>query len=149
MPVSITPAVPADIDDLALLLHSLFAQDIEFTPDLKKQKAGLQQIIGNPAIGEIMVLKADGKIIGMVSLLYSISTALGGKVATLEDMVIAKGFRQKGYGKQLLQHAIDLAKQRQCLRITLLTDFDNETAIRFYQYSGFNLSKMVPLRIIF
>jgi GNAT superfamily N-acetyltransferase len=85
----------------------------------------------------------------MVSLLYSISTALGGKVAILEDMVIAEGFRRSGYGKQLLQEAITFAKLRNCLRITLLTDFDNETAIRFYQQTGFNLSKMTPLRLVF
>ncbi len=149
MPTSVNLATPADIDDLAQLLHSLFSQDIEFAPDLEKQKAGLQQIIDNPTIGEILVLKTDNKTIGMVSLLYSISTALGGKVAILEDMVIAEGFRQSGYGKQLLQEAIAFAKLRNCLRITLLTDFDNETAIRFYQQTGFNLSKMIPLRLVF
>lgn len=149
MPTSINLATPVDIDDLAQLLHTLFSQDIEFTPDLEKQKAGLQQIIENPTIGEILVLKTDTKTIGMVSLLYSISTALGGKVAILEDMIIAKGSRRSGYGKQLLQEAIRFAKQRECLRITLLTDFDNKTAIRFYQRSGFNLSKMIPLRLVF
>lgn len=149
MPSSVKLATATDIDDLAQLLHSLFSQDIEFTPDLEKQKAGLLQIIDNPAIGEILVLKTDNKTIGMVSLLYSISTALGGKVAILEDMVIAEGFRRSGYGKQLLQEAITFAKLRNCLRITLLTDFDNETAIRFYQQTGFNLSKMTPLRLVF
>lgn len=149
MPTSINLATPADIDDLAQLLHTLFSQDIEFTPDLGKHKAGLQQIIENPTIGEILVLKTDTKTIGMVSLLYSISTALGGKVAILEDMVIAEGSRRSGLGNQLLQEAIRFAKQRECLRITLLTDFDNETAIRFYQRSGFNLSKMIPLRLVF
>lgn len=149
MPTTVTLATTADIDDLAQLLHSLFSQDIEFTPDLEKQKAGLQQIIENPTIGEILVLKTDDRTLGMVSLLYSISTALGGKVAILEDMIIAEGFRRSGYGKQLLHEAIAFAKQRNCLRITLLTDFDNETAIRFYQRSGFNLSKMIPLRLVF
>lgn len=149
MPTTVTLATTADINDLAQLLHSLFSQDIEFTPDLEKQKAGLQQIIENPTIGEILVLKTDDRTLGMVSLLYSISTALGGKVAILEDMIIAEGFRQSGYGKQLLHEAIAFAKQRNCLRITLLTDFDNETAIRFYQRSGFNLSKMIPLRLVF
>lgn len=149
MPTTVTLATTADINDLAQLLHSLFSQDIEFTPDLEKQKAGLQQIIENPTIGEILVLKTDDRTLGMVSLLYSISTALGGKVAILEDMIIVEGFRRSGYGKQLLHEAIAFAKQRNCLRITLLTDFDNETAIRFYQRSGFNLSKMIPLRLVF
>ena len=76
-------ATLAEIDELVHLLNVLFTQDIEFEPDYAKQKAGVEQIINNPEIGEILVMKADGKVVGMVSLLYSISTALGGKVAIL------------------------------------------------------------------
>ena len=142
-------ATLAEIDELVHLLNVLFTQDIEFEPDYKKQKAGLEQIISNPSIGEILVMKIDGKVVGMVSLLYSISTALGGKVAILEDMVMSKDFRGKGLGKELLNEAIAFAQKRGCLRLTLLTDYDNETAIRFYQSAGFSLSKMIPLRLVF
>lgn len=142
-------ATLAEIDELVHLLNVLFSQDIEFEPDYENQKAGLEQIISNPSIGEILVMKIDGKVVGMVSLLYSISTALGDKVAILEDMVIDKDFRRKGLGKELLQEAIDFAQKRGCLRLTLLTDYDNETAIRFYQSAGFSLSKMIPLRLVF
>ena len=145
----ITLATLAEIDELVHLLNVLFNQDIEFEPDYEKQKAGLEQIISNPSVGEILVMKIDGKVVGMVSLLYSISTALGGKVAILEDMVIDKDFRRKGLGKELLQEAIDFAQKHGCLRLTLLTDFDNEAAIRFYQSAGFSLSKMIPLRLVF
>lgn len=145
----IVVATLAELDELVGLLNVLFTQDIEFEPDYAKQKAGLEQIINNPEIGEILVMKTDGKVVGMVSLLYSISTALGGKVAILEDMVMSKDFRGKGLGKELLQEAIDFAQKHGCLRLTLLTDFDNETAIRFYQSAGFSLSKMIPLRLVF
>ena len=149
MTKQITLATLAELDELVHLLNVLFTQDIEFEPDYEKQKAGLEQIILNPALGEILVMKIDGNVVGMVSLLYSISTALGGKVAILEDMVMGKDFRRKGLGKELLNEAIAFAQKRGCLRLTLLTDFDNETAIRFYQNAGFNLSKMIPLRLVF
>lgn len=142
-------ATLSEIDELVHLLNVLFTQDIEFEPDDEKQKNGLEQLICNPSVGEILVMKVDGRVAGMVSLLYSISTALGGKVAILEDMVVAKEFRRKGLGKELLHEAIAFAQKRGCLRVTLLTDFDNETAIRFYQSVGFSLSKMIPLRLVF
>jgi ribosomal protein S18 acetylase RimI-like enzyme len=145
----ITLASKADIEELVRLLQVLFTQDIEFEPDYQKQKSGLELIITNPDIGEILVLKMDGKVIGMVSLLYSISTALGGKVAILEDMVIDPDFRGQSFGKELLLEAIGFSKFRNCLRITLLTDFDNDLAIRFYQSVGFTVSKMIPLRLVF
>jgi GNAT superfamily N-acetyltransferase len=138
-----------DLPELAELLNDLFTQDIEFVPDLKKQKSGLEAIINNPEIGEILVLKGEGQILGMVSLLYSISTALGGKVAILEDMIIHKNYRQKGLGKELLGEAIRFSKERNCLRLTLLTDFNNDPAIQFYQQFGFKKSEMIPMRLVF
>lgn len=138
-----------DLPELTDLLNDLFTQDIEFVPDLKKQKAGLEAIINNQEIGEILVLKGDGQILGMVSLLYSISTALGGKVAILEDMIIHKDHRKKGFGKELLGEAICFSKERNCLRLTLLTDFNNDPAINFYQQFGFIKSEMIPMRLVF
>lgn len=149
MKKEISTACLNDLPELTELLNDLFTQDIEFVPDLKKQKAGLETIINNPEIGEILVLKGDGRILGMVSLLYSISTALGGKVAILEDMIIHKDHRQKGLGKELLGEAIRFSKDRNCLRLTLLTDFNNDAAISFYQQFKFKKSEMIPMRLVF
>lgn len=145
----LTLASENDLPQLIELLNDLFTRDIEFVPDLKKQKAGLEAIINNPEIGEILVLKGDSNILGMVSLLYSISTALGGKVAILEDMIIHKDYRKQGLGKELLGEAIRFSKERNCLRLTLLTDFNNDAAINFYQQFGFKKSEMIPMRLVF
>lgn len=149
MKKEISIAYQKDIPELIELLNDLFTQDIEFVPDSLKQKSGLEAIITNPEIGEILAIKDDDRIVGMISLLYSISTALGGKVAILEDMIIHKDYRQMGLGKELLCQAIDFAKERNCLRLTLLTDFNNEVAIQFYQQFGFKKSEMIPMRMIF
>jgi len=138
-----------ELPELIELLNDLFTQDIEFAPDYNKQKTGLEAIIQNPEIGEILVLKVDDRIVGMVSLLYSISTALGGKVAIIEDMIIRKDYRGKGLGKELLAKAIAFSKKRDCLRLTLLTDFNNDVAIRFYRQFGFKQSEMIPMRLVF
>ncbi len=138
-----------DIPKLSNLLTTLFSQEIEFIPNAKSQEAGLKEIIQNPSIGEILTIRKGDEIIGMVSLLYSVSTALGGKVATLEDMVIAPEFRQNGFGTKLLQKAIEHVQSIGALRITLLTDCDNEIAIKYYEENGFTKSSMIPLRQIF
>lgn len=139
----------ADINALIELLNELFTQDIEFEPNYEKQKTGLEKILENSDVGTILVLHHDNKIIGMVSILYSISTALGGKVGILEDMIVAKKYRGKGFGKLILNSAIEFAKEKGCLRLTLLTDFNNEIAIKFYEGFGFKKSDMIPMRNIF
>ena len=136
-------AVSSDIPQLCGLLTALFSQEAEYTPDSGLQAVGLATIIEGDGIGDIMVAKANGKITGMVSLLYTVSTALGSRVAILEDMVVSAEHRGAGIGSALLTHAIEFAREKGCKRISLLTDQDNETAQHFYQQQGFSQSSML------
>ena len=144
---AVTEATLDDIPQLCELLSLLFTQEADFQPDVEKQAAGLRQIIEHPEVGCILVLRDGSRVVGMVNLLYTISTACGGRVALLEDMVIRPGHRNGGAGSSLLRAAIERARAEGCARITLLTDRTNDSAIRFYQRHGFTLSEMIPLRL--
>lgn len=146
--MQIIPATADDIPQLCGLLDLLFTQEADFQADAEKQSIGLRQIIEHPERGIILVMREDDVILGMVNLLFTISTACGGKVAWLEDMVVHPKRRGTGLGRKLLGAAIETAKQAGCLRITLLTDRANDAAIRFYQKQGFEISAMLPLRLM-
>lgn len=61
------------------LLPLLFAQEADFAPDADRQTAGLRLILDQPETGHIdCAVTADG-IIGMVSILFTVSTAEGGR----------------------------------------------------------------------
>ncbi len=145
--MKITLATPADIPQLCSLLALLFAQEADFQPDANKQAAGLHQIIEHPVIGHIFVLRDGVNVVGMVNLLYTVSTACGGAVALLEDLIVNPAYRGVGHGSTLLRAAIEHARGVSCRRITLLTDRGNAAAIRFYRRHGFSLSAMAPLRL--
>lgn len=145
--MQITPAKTSDIPALCDLLGILFSQEADFKPNHEAQSRGLARIISNPEIGLIIVARQDNQIIGMVNLLYTISTALGDRVAILEDMVVSPNARDSGVGSSLLVQAIQFARLSGCKRITLLTDSTNQSAQRFYQKHGFGFSAMVPLRL--
>jgi GNAT superfamily N-acetyltransferase len=108
---------------------------------------GLRRIVEAPERGRIFVARIDGEIVGMVSLLFTISTAEGEPVCWLEDMVVRPEQRGKGLGSRLLQYAVHYAKANGFVRITLLTDRTNENAVRLYQRHGFRTSEMTPLRL--
>jgi GNAT superfamily N-acetyltransferase len=146
-PASVAPARAADIPALATLLATLFAQEAEFTPDLDAHRRGLANIIGRPELGAILVARDQGAVVGMVNLLFTMSTALGARVALLEDMVVAPPARGRGVGAALLAQAIAHARAQGCRRITLLTDGVNEAAQRFYARHGFTASGMLPMRL--
>ena len=142
----IEPATVEDLPQLAELLHDLFTKEADFKPDTTKQLRGLQLIIEQPNRGRIFVLRTHGKIIGMINLLFTISTAEGGFVIILEDLVISHDHRGMKYGSQLIEHAKEFARAKDFLRITLLTDRPDEQSKHFFHRHGFHESKMVPMR---
>src|SRR6266576_3381181 len=145
--VVIEPATEADLDELSEMLGGLFSQEGDFRPDKEKQLRGLRLIFEQPSRWRVFVLRQNGAIVGMINLLFTISTAEGGFVMLLEDLVIHKKFQGKGYGSRLLQHAIDFAKQKNFLRITLLTDRPENVAQEFFRHYGFVESSMIPMRL--
>src|SRR5215471_10631703 len=120
--VSISPAIAEDLDELSSLLGELFSEESDFRPDKDRQLRGLRLIFEQPNRGRVFVLRRDHSIVGMINLLFTISTAEGGFVILLEDLVIHKAYQGQGYGNKLLEHAIDFAKQKNLLRITLFTN---------------------------
>ena len=145
--VVIEPATEADLDELSEMLGGLFSQEGDFRPDKERQLRGLRLIFEQPSRGRVFVLRQNGAIVGMINLLFTISTAEGGFVILLEDLVIHQQYQGKGYGSKLLQHAIDFAKQKNFLRITLLTDRPENLAQEFFRHHDFVESSMIPMRL--
>ncbi len=146
--VVIEPAVFEDLDELSNLLGELFSEEKDFRPNKQKQLQGLRLIFEEPNRGRVFVLRRDRTIVGMINLLFTISTAEGGFVILLEDLVVHDSFRGHGYGSQLLEHAINFAKQKKFLRITLLTDRPELRSQNFFKRHGFFESHMLPMRFL-
>ncbi|MGA7392316.1 MAG: GNAT family N-acetyltransferase [Terrimicrobiaceae bacterium] len=145
----IEPATLDDLPELIELLFELFSQESDFVPDRDKEMRGLRLLLEQPSRGRVFVLRSPNKIVGMVNLLITISTAEGGFVLVLEDLIVHKKHRRQGFGTQLLHYAIDFAKKKKFLRITLLTDKPNEQLKRFFAKNGFVESSMIPMRMYF
>lgn len=132
---------------LASLLEELFSQEQDFTPNAPKQARGLLLIIDHPERGRIFVARLNNEVIGMAAALFTVSTAEGGPVVLLEDVIVAKPYRGNGVGDLLLRHVLAWARKNGFLRVTLLTDRDNASAQRFYERAGFKRSNMIVLRL--
>jgi len=126
----------------------LFARSDDFKPDKAAQERGLRLILEQPNRGRIFVVRNHDKIFGMVNLLFTISTARGGFVILMEDVVIHPNHRGQGYGAMLVNHVVEFAKQKNFLRITLLTDGMSAESQEFFKKHGFEQSHMVPMRRI-
>jgi GNAT superfamily N-acetyltransferase len=136
-----------DLPHMVELLYDLFSHEGDFVPDRAKQERGLRLILEQPSRGRIFVYRWNERLLGMVNLLFTISTAEGGFVVLLEDVIVHHEYRGRGVGTQLIQHAIEYCKKKEFLRITLLTDRLNEEGQEFFGRIGFFKSQMIPLRL--
>ena len=140
-------ATDKDLPQLVQLLAQLFEQEAEFSPDAGKQEAALKMILADPKVGRIFVARDGKKTVAMASVLYTVSTAEGGRAALFEDLVVHADYRKQGIGEALLKHVVAQAKAEGLLRLTLLTDMQNERAQAMYRRVGFTGSPMKPMRL--
>lgn len=146
--VRVEPATIDDLAELTDLVVSLLEMEADFVPNQEKQRRGLQLILEQPSRGRIFVLRNDHKVIGMVNLLFTISTAEGGFVILMEDVIVRPEHRGQGYGTMLVNCVKEFAVRKDFKRITLLTDRVSEESQRFFARNGFVMSSMVPMRLM-
>jgi GNAT superfamily N-acetyltransferase len=138
-----------DLPEMTELVMELFAMSAgDFKPNRDLQERGLRLILEQPSRGRIAVVRNKDQIFGMVNMLFTISTARGGFVIMMEDVVIHPRHRGQGYGTMLLDHVIEYAKQKGFSRITLLTDKISADSQEFFRKHGFEYSNMIPMRLL-
>ena len=147
MSLELGAATREELPQLVALLGMLFSQEAEFAPDDSKQASALGKILSDETVGRVYVAREGGRVVAMASLLYSVSTAEGGLVASFEDLIVLPGRRGRGIASALLRFVIEQARTQGVRRLTLLTDSQNERAQALYAKSGFAPSGMLAMRL--
>lgn len=146
------PATHSDIPTLCGLLEELFTLESDFQPDKHKQTQALQRLIDKSEGGTdqpacvVWVAEHGGQVIGMCSLQVLISTAEGGDVGLVEDVILDADFRGQGIGQQMLRRLEIWACEHGLTRLQLLADAQNASANAFYERQGWNRMQMLALR---
>ena len=146
MKATIDFATADDLEPMADLLAELFTLESDFKPERGKQIAGLRLILDNRDVGQLFVLRVDGRVAGMANALFTVSTAEGCRVVLLEDVIVKSAYRGSGLGRQLVEHILAWAAANSLPRVTLLAERDNAPALGFYERLGFEYSAMRVLR---
>ena len=66
-----------DLPQLTELVAELFSMEGDFVPDPIRQSRGIRMILEQPSRGRIFTFKQNGVLLGMINLLFTISTAEG------------------------------------------------------------------------
>ena len=130
---TIRPARPDDFSSVFALLEQLW-------PDRILSRERLLDIFRKGLNSPRMIylcLLVDGRILGFCSLDFSESFWQEGYLVQINELVIDKEFRGKGYGSFLIRHAIALGKKQGSDFFLLDSDFHRLKAHEFYTKQGF------------
>lgn len=144
MSTNLRPAQPTDIPAMVALLEQLFEVERDFDFDEDLQRMGLEELLVSNAT--VLVAEVAGEVVAMGQMQELISTASGGKVGLIEDLVVEKAHRGQGLGEELLGRLVEAAEERGYDRIQLLADRENHGALKFYGRLGWFATNLVPLR---
>ena len=90
----------------------------------------------NSDSGVLHIYRLDGKAIGFSKIYNGFSSTRAETVAILNDLYVLPSYRGKGYGKELVNHAVKVARSKGYSRLQWLTAQDNDKAQKLYKALG-------------
>jgi len=139
--IEIRKAKDEDVFSMIALLGELFDVEKDFAFDFVRHQEGLKLLMKKDDSG-VFVVAVDGKVIGMITIQKIISTAMGGEVGLIEDVVVKKEYREMGIASRLFEFILAYSAKQGYSRVHLLCDRHNQTAKNFYKKLGFKESEM-------
>ena len=124
----ITSADGSTAEAISLLLKQLSSQEFSFS------ERDLAALVSDPS-SSLFLLYAEDKIAGMLTLGTYLSPT--GRKAWIEDVVVDSAYRGKGYGKMLVEHAIEYARTLSPCTLMLTSNPARIAANELYRASGF------------
>ena len=129
-------AGPDDEDLLIVLLREFYA--VEHLPfDEQVCRAGLRQLLANPAFGSIQLLHVGERIAGYMVLTFGFSLEFHGRDALLDELYLREEFRSRGLGRASLDQAEEICRREGIRALHLEVDRVNLRAQEVYRKAGY------------
>ncbi|MDK3016098.1 GNAT family N-acetyltransferase [Pseudodonghicola flavimaris] len=137
--LQIRPAERGDLGALLDLYRHLDPEDARPTPG--QAAAILERFLRYP--GSVILLgEVDGRPACSCTLVVIPNLTRGGRpYGLIENVVTDATFRQRGYGRALLDAATDAAWRQDCYKVMLMTGSKTPATLAFYAGAGFEPSK--------
>ena len=126
-------AQSGDVNGILALYRELRPGD----PDLLEPKVLLRKILSNPDLA-LVVCECDNALTATCMLAIVPNLASGGRpFGVLEHVVTLNRFRRRGFGRAVLEFALEIAWSRNCYKVVLLSGVQRKEAHTLYESVGF------------
>jgi ribosomal protein S18 acetylase RimI-like enzyme len=127
-------ATSSDAADVARLIAAFRDWQERDEPSDASIAASVRRLIADP---NTEYLLGGDPPAGVLQLRFRHAVWTGADDAHLEDLFVSAGARGSGLGRQLVEAALERARERGAARILLDTNESNEAALRLYRSVGF------------
>ena len=127
------------IDDFAVLMdeYRVFYGN---QSNISESKDYVSQLLKDGKVVFLMAVTAEENLIGFCTLFRSYSSVRAQEIFILNDLYVRENYRQFGFGTQLLDAAVTLAKKENVKVLNLVTAKDNVIAQNVYEKHGWKLN---------
>lgn len=112
--IKIRVARRGDRDSIYRLLSEV---RVEVPP--AEQSNTLSWIVSHPEIEVLLAVDPLDRGVGMLSLSHRPQLRLGGRIATIDELVVGASMRRRGVGSELLDRAVARARMLGCRRVEI------------------------------
>ncbi|MCP4552989.1 MAG: GNAT family N-acetyltransferase [Bacteroidetes bacterium] len=133
MELKIRLARQADFDSVYNLIKQLW-------PNMKSDYKTLNEIYLkgiDSVMQRLIVGELNNQVIGFCSLTVNNNLWQAGNLGHVDELVIDKDYRGKGFGKKMIESITQIARDLKCKRIELDSGFHRKDAHRFYESIGY------------
>src|SRR5213083_1090940 len=132
----IRPACLEDVPVILQLIHDLATY--ERAPDevTATEEQLVEVLFGEKRTAEVLLAFEEKTPVGFAVYFFNFSTWLGRPGLYLEDLFVKPEVRGRGYGRALLVHLAEIARDHNCGRMEWAVLTWNEPAIEFYKKLG-------------
>lgn len=93
--------------------------------------------------GEIFVAMVDGALVGTYAIYICMNLNRSGRpFAVIENVICGAGYRRRGIGRALMEHAKGHAQEQGCYKVFLQTGATRAENHAFYEACGFQSAKL-------
>jgi ribosomal protein S18 acetylase RimI-like enzyme len=139
MPATFIDAAPADLEPLVEMMRLLREDDpagVAF--DEPAARAALPAVLAGRAPASIWIIVDDaGNRVGYVAMTTFYSLELGGAVAVIDELFVARPHRRKGFAGAAIRHIEAVARARRARALLLEVAESNVGARSLYARAGF------------
>lgn len=132
----------AKVSDVEVL-HELYMEHLTQHPpsepqDISNWSELLETLLRTPDY-HLLVGEAEGRVSASATIVIIRNLTHNLRpYALIENVVTHADHRNKGYASALLARASEIAKEKNCYKVMLMTGSKKESTLRFYEQCGFN-----------